>query len=169
MCNIKLYLFGESYDGAVFLVFARSKQKLISRHFPQRVSDLNKPNHNLFYCIQYVSVKNSGSDETAASEISDPGFPFLAPSLQLCQYVDTNGSDDFDCDADWQSYFQRNRPYFQTTKRDAVSSEKTMTTSVSLKSSLKPRRIRDGDRDRLMKLDELRVLNLELMVRLLLR
>ena len=52
------------------------------------------------------------------------------------------------------------------TKRDAVSSERTMITSVSLKSSLKPRR--KVDHDRSMKLDELRV-NLELMVRLLLR
>ena len=45
-------------------------------------------------------------DETAASEIADPVFPFLTPSLQR-QCVDTNGRDDFDCDDDKKSAFPK--------------------------------------------------------------
>ena len=85
----------------------------------------------------------------AVPDFPDPdfpnlNFPFLTQALHR-HCVDTNGRDDFDCDADWKaSYFERNQPYFHTTKRDAVSifSERTMK-SVALKSSLKPRQNSD--------------------------
>ena len=53
----------------------------------------------------------------ADPDFPDPGFPdlnfpFLTQALHR-HCVDTNGRDDFDCDADWNtSYFERNQPYF---------------------------------------------------------
>ena len=42
-------------------------------------------------------------------DFPDLNFPFLTQALhRYC--VDTNGRDDFDCDADWKtSYFERNQ------------------------------------------------------------
>ena len=106
-------------------------------------------------------------------DFPDPDYPFYTPALHR-HCVDTNGRDDFDCDADWKaSYFERNQQYFHTTKRDAVSifSERTMK-SVALKSSLKlGRTVTESqwkDHVRSMQLDQFRV-KLEFTVRLLLQ
>ena len=114
----------------------------------------------------------------ADPDFTDPDFPdmdfhFVTPGL-LRHCVDTHGKDDFDRDADFDSYFRRNPTFFCKTKRpDAVSSqafsESTTTKSVALKSQSSPKPQQncdhDSDRDhkRIMKISELRVLKVKLL------